>query len=225
MRAYLVISSDHEQNISVAKKDIKKTAEYFLPMIISVLSILFLVGYLMGDPNKIINTSEIIQFQIDNQITAFGITVPALFLFINPFAFIAFVFSVIGYLRETNLDISEDEEQMRYWNPEKEFTGRRQFLILAGKCVELVLLISLPISLFIASGQLTDNIIWNNLLYYLLLFGMLIIIASIGRGKPRTWIDRKMLFFIRTPLFISLLGLALTFLIIYVDIPIADFVL
>ncbi len=219
MRSYMVISSDHEQNITVAKKDIKKTAEYFLPILISILSILFLMGHFLGDHDRIVNITDIIAFQTSATLNILGITVPALFMFLNPFAFLAFISAVIGYMRDTNLDIDPDEEQVRYWNPEKEFTGRRFLMILIGKCIELIFLISLPISLFIGSGQISDNIFLNSFVYFALLLALLLIIALIGHGKPRTFIDRKILYFVRTPFFLALLSIAFTFFIINFDVP------
>ncbi len=219
MRAYMVISSDHEQNITVAKKDIKKTAEYFLPILISILSILFLMGHFLGDHSKIVNITDIIAFQTSASIEVLGIKVPAFFIFLNPFAFMAFISAIVGYMRDTNLDIDPDEEQVRYWNPEKEFTGKRYLMIIIGKCIELIFLISLPISLFIGSGQISDNIFLNSFVYFALLFVVLLIIALIGHGKPRTIVDRKLLYFVRTPFFLALLSIAFTFYIINFDIP------
>ena len=219
IRAYMVISSDNEQNITVAKKDIKKTAEYFLPILISVISLLYLLSHFYNDNDRIFNITDFIAFQTSASIEILGITHPALFIFLNPFAFLAFISAIIGYMRDTNLDIDPDEEQVRYWNPEKEFTGRRYLMILIGKCIELVFLISFPITLFLASGQFSTNILINAAYYFALLFILLLIIAIIGHGKPRTFVDRRILYFVRTPFFLALLSIAFTFFVINFDIP------
>lgn len=224
IRAYMILRSDHEQNIIVAKKDIKKSAEYSFSLILSVVSILFLMGHYLGDRTLILNFQDIITFQTTHSLEIFGVTLPALFVFLNPFAFLAFLSAIIGYFRDTNLDIDSDEEQIRYWNPDKEYTGRKYLLILFAKCIEFVLLLTLPISLFFGSGLIHDNVYANIASYVLILFLLLLIVSFVGHGKPRTGADRKILYFIRTPLLLAFLSLAFTFYIIYFDVPFVNLI-
>jgi formate hydrogenlyase subunit 4 len=145
------------------------------------------------------------------------LVLPAFFLFLNPFAAAAFLSAIIGIARKTNLEIKADEP-LQYWSPEDEYSGWALGILKAVKLVQKFALIVLFVAVFLGGGLLTGG--WLDLVWFVaLVVATALIVALVGRGRPRTAADRQLHFFVRTSMVCALLATVFTVVVFHFDLP------
>jgi NADH:ubiquinone oxidoreductase subunit H len=201
------LSSKHPLRIQTAKFINSKIIRYYFPIIISVIS-LFIMVY-RSDPSNSgfdITFESIIRFQTQNFIDLWGFQLTGMFIFINPFSFIAYMSAIIGLLRDTNLDALKNQN-LRIWDPIGDLKGRNFGLIQIARSIQFFLFLIIIVPLFLGTLWIGENLLLNILVILLIVSQIIVVVALFGQGKPRIFVDRKLESYLRTPLLFSLMGL------------------
>lgn len=205
---FMVIISQHPNRIQNSKEIISKMVNYLLPIILALIAIKIT---LTRNNVTVFSFYTIIDYQNNAILTIFGYTLPSIFLFMNPFSFIAFISSIIGLNRETNLD-ALPKESIRAWNFMEEIHGTSRGLFELSKSISFFILISFLFPIYLGNLWYGENGFVNILIIIALDLIVIYIISIIGKGKPRIFLDRKILNFIRTPFLFAVLSILWAFL-------------
>jgi NADH:ubiquinone oxidoreductase subunit H len=204
----IALTSQHFSRIQATKELMTKVVQYYFAIILCTIALYIMIYRFQSETESSLafTFEELIEFQQTKSISIFGIEVPAIFLFLNPIGFIAYMSSVIGLYRETNLDAAP-KEMLRTWNVFEEFNGNRKALLGLGQSIQFYLLVGLIVPLFL-------GIFWGSEDFIVALFKLVIsttiiiqVLALVAEGKPRVLLDRKIKAFVRTPLFLAILSI------------------
>jgi hypothetical protein len=204
------LSSSHPSRIQTAKELASNITNYFLPLVISTFS-LFITVYRYNPASAIFTFADIVEFQKVSLIE--GTSIPRIFLFVNPFAFLTVISVITGYYREKNMDIMQVKEAHNRWQIESEFNGRHLALIEFSKSIQFFLLIGLIFPLYFGTLWFNNNVILNLVTFLGFSLMIIIIIANIGKARPRTKFDRTLINWIRTPFLFAFLSVVYAFII------------
>jgi len=192
------------QKIYFASKELFKiTFDYFIPILLSILSlIILLLGF--GLDLSELNLLDIKNFQLNSQLKMIDLIFPALFIIINPFAAIAFFSGVIGIIRTYRGDIYNSNKINQ-----KIFS---KFL----RNVSSFALILLFIFLFIGGGYFyRDFIIANLIMFIIICIVSIILISLIDFDRPKLFIERRIWNFINIPMLFSIIALVYSILFLF----------
>jgi formate hydrogenlyase subunit 4 len=204
------LSSSHASRIQTSKELASHITNYFLPLVISMIS-LFITIYRYNPELVFFNFNDIIEFQKGSLIS--GSSIPRLFLFVNPFAFLTVISVITGYYREKNLDVLQTNEAQTRWHIESEFNGRPLALIEFAKSIQFFLMVGLIFPLYLGGLWSNDNMVLNFLTFIGVSILIILLIANIGRARPRTKFDRTIVNWIRTPFLFAFLSIIYAFII------------
>jgi len=104
------LASNHPTKINTAKNWINTTLMYYLPMILSIISIIYQYSAFDPDPMAIPGYLDLIIFQTSYEINFLGLNLPALFLILNPFSAITMISYLTGILRKKKLENPKNEQ-------------------------------------------------------------------------------------------------------------------
>ncbi len=164
LEIFLILSSQHPSKIQTASHLISNIIQYLFPIILSFIALLItLNNSILNGQHLSLTVSNLVEFQQNFTFNLFGITWPTLFILVNPFAFLAFATSLIGYYRETNFDITYKGNLPNQWNLDMEYSGKQKGLILITRSIQFFLLITMIFPVFFGTYWFGNNF-WLNLL-------------------------------------------------------------
>ncbi len=189
---------------------------YLLPLILSTISNFILLNFYDSNMEEItiFNFRSIIEFQKNHYIVLFGYDIPAIFLIINPLSFITYLSSIIGFFRQSSIQLNAgflfDEKSQSIFNQNR--------LLDFSYSMFLYLSIIPMIPLFLGNLWFSESgfINLSITIFFSILF--VIIISYYGKGKPKTMVDKKVGKFQSVPLFLSLISIIYSFFISYLPI-------
>jgi formate hydrogenlyase subunit 4 len=201
------VASNHPTKINTAKNWINTTLMYYLPIIISIISIISQYSAFESNPATIPSYLDILNFQISYEITFWGLKLPALFIFLNPFSAISVISAVTGILRKKKLE-NPKNEPLNTWDLSDEYNGRHLFLLILEQNMKLFIYAMIFLSLFLANGSFLNlHPIYLLLIQLLFALVFIIVLGWIGKGKPRTSLERGIAWYIRSPFVFAVLGI------------------
>jgi len=181
--------------LNPSKEFFSTIIEYYVPILLSILSILIILGHYSIDLSGL-TISNITDFQNNSKINL-GITeIPAFFLIINPFAAVAFFTGIMGGFRTYKKEF--------YINNK---INQKLFSKILRN-VSFFAMNSLFVLLFMGGGHFFSNNhrLWNVVSCILTTFILILIISLIDYGRPKLFIERKIWNFINIPLLFSILS-------------------
>ena len=192
------------QDLITFKNLIKEIANYAIPLILSMLSVFMILQAKEGMDLIDLKMTDLIHYQINSSIKPFSIKLPALILFINPFAAIGYCFSTLGIFRGYHSNFFEQNELNKKL-PSK-LLRNIIFLIFA----------SLFIMIFLGGGLLFyENLYLNLLIVASLVLLFVVCLSLLDRDRPHIFIEKKLFNRINIPLLFSIIALIYSVIIIY----------
>ncbi|MHA1149999.1 MAG: hypothetical protein ACTSR8_17315 [Promethearchaeota archaeon] len=189
------------QLYSTSKEYFKVIFGYFLPLIISIISIfILLIGY--GIILTELSISELITIQNYFTIHIAGITFPAYFIILNPFAAIAFITAMMGVFRTFKSKIYNENK-----------LNQTIFAKILRNITFLAIGL-LFVFLFLGGGFFSQYKFFNFISCILITFGLILVVALIDNDRPKLFIERDIWNYINVPIFFSLLAVLYSFILI-----------
>lgn len=189
-------------------KYVKGIFSLILSSVISIISLFLIIVYSSSN-SSIIDFSTILNYQTNNVIQFLDIRLPALFVFLNPFAMISFFTCILGIIRHD-----------RTLNHNINGKNHNKILFFA-KQTNFFALICIFITLFFGGGFLFGQDLLLNVFSFLVFCLILtILISYLDFGKPKSYIEEKGKNNFKNKSFIlSLLAIIYSFIILLIDFP------
>ena len=206
------IASNTTTKVFSSKKIINKIAAYYLPLVFGLIAIFLQYISIIGNMNVIPSFKDIINFQTNFSIDILGYQLPAIFIILNPLAAMSFFSAFTGILRVKNFGNPKDQP-INIWDPEEEFSGYKKGLILLENNMKIFFYSILFVSLFLGNGKIFNLNEGLNLIVQLsFAFLFILLLAIVGRGKPRTQLERGINWYLRSPMIFSILSILWAYL-------------
>ncbi len=186
----------------------KRIFSLMLPLIISVISLFVLIEYTIGI-STIIDFSSILNFQLNNSIQFLYFRIPALFVFLNPFATLSFLVSTMGIIRYNRM-LEFDVNGYKF--------SKIHFLI---NQLSFFAIISMITALFFGGGYyFGQDLLLNVFLFIVYCLILTLLISYLDYGRPIVKVEKNKINLFKNFAFIfSMTSLVFSFIIVSFDLP------
>jgi len=211
--AFSGINHSSPQLYTTSKRYFLTFFDYYIPILLSILSLIILIssyGINLSD----LSIMDILSFQNTSQIQLFDGIIPSLFIFLNPFAAIAFFTGMMGIFRTYRKDFYK----------ENSINQKLFSKILRNVCFLSIIL--LFVFLFIGGGYFfNENLILNILMCSFISIIIIFALSLIDYGRPKLFIERKIWSSINLPLIFSMLALMYSIFLLFFDFSFINLIL
>ncbi|MBD3350011.1 MAG: hypothetical protein GF364_00815 [Candidatus Lokiarchaeota archaeon] len=211
------LSSTESHRFYSAKYYVNRATTYYVSILLVFISLIIQFIFFTESPNNF-SFFDLITFQTKNDLKIFGLNIPALFLFINPFGAVSYCICIIGLLNDRQ-ESNVKNEPYNLWNPLKEFAGSTRGFIILEENNAIFMNVMIFIGFFLGNGKFIEAVpLVNFLIQILLALLFIVFISEFGKGKPKIVLKRGILGIFKIPLILAALSIFWAFITIHCDI-------